>query len=100
MELVGAHRAEFILVSADFYKLSSLHTPHPLSHSLPLHCCDSTKGTRTKNTSTVPANVMNQINLRPYLMRFVVATHSRLRRQGLHQSRLHFGYHNKILESW
>lgn len=25
MELVGAHRSEFILVSADFYKLSLLH---------------------------------------------------------------------------
>lgn len=25
MELVGAHSSEFILISADFYKLSSLH---------------------------------------------------------------------------
>lgn len=35
MELIGAHRSEFILLSADFYKLSSLHMLDRLCVALP-----------------------------------------------------------------
>lgn len=83
MELVGAHGSEFILISADFYKLSS---PHRLDlflmASLSLHCLVTQPGGVPEDISTEPVNITSQTNLNTYLMCFVLVTHSRVRHQG------------------